>query len=62
MKEGHPEVGSEGVHVEFAGDTSRREEETGPAVSVQRPRWGPLEIVSGIVARDCELLGQLRTV
>lgn len=46
LEEGHPEVGSESVDVELAGDARRGEEKTGPAVSVQRTWWSPLEKVS----------------
>lgn len=58
LKEGHPEIGPKGIHVEFTSNASRGDKEAGPAVPIESARRGSLEIVTYKIARDGELLCQ----
>ena len=48
--------------MELAGNAGGRDKETGPAVSVEAPRRRSLEEVTGKVAGNGELSGELRAV
>ena len=48
--------------MELAGNSGRRDKETGPAVSVEAPRRRSLEEVASKVAGNGELPGKFRAV